>query len=224
MIENEAFSIVPRETVAGKMLKEKEAADFRSKPRRRGDVLTHNIFRAAMAELAEFGYSGVSMERVAERAGTGKASLYRRWSNRAELMMDALRHHFPLEAQLPDTGSLREDCLTMMRMIQGLLSGPVGQAARGLMSEAIKDPELAEAARARIIDSGNEMMLELLRRGHARGEVRTEALNLLVAGVGPAVMRQHFLMYGAPIQDSFLEEVVDLVIIPLVKPAGVYAL
>lgn len=205
------------------MLKEKEAGDFRSKPRRRGDVLTHNIFKAAMAELAESGYSGVSMERVAERAGTGKASLYRRWSSRAELMADALRHQFPDRAQLPDTGNFRTDCLTMMRMIQRLLSGPVGQAARGLMSEAIKDPELADAARARIIDSGNEMMLELLRRGHARGEVRAEALNLLVAGVGPAVMRQHFLMHGAPIEDSFMQEVVDRVIIPLVKPTGASA-
>jgi hypothetical protein len=108
-------------------------------------------------------------------------------------------------------------------MIQGLLSGPVGQAARGLMSEAIRDPELAEAARARIIDSGDAMMLELLRRGHARGEVRTDALNLLVAGVGPAVMRQHFLMHGAPIEDSFMQEVVDRVIIPLVKPTGASA-
>jgi AcrR family transcriptional regulator len=223
MIENEAFSIVPREMVAGKMLKEKEAADFRSKPRRRGDLLTHNIFKAAMAELAESGYAGVSMERVAERAGTGKASLYRRWSSRAELMVDALRHQFPDQAQLPDTGNFRGDCLTMMRMIQGLLSGPVGQAARGLMSEAIRDTELAEAARARIIDSGDEMMLELLRRGHARGEVRSEALNLLVAGVGPAVMRQHFLMHGAPIEDAFMQEVVDRVIIPLVRPGGASA-
>jgi AcrR family transcriptional regulator len=191
--------------------------DHRKKPRRRGEVLHRAIFKATLDELTEVGYAELSMERVAERARTGKASLYRRWPNRAELVVDAIRHTLADHAELPDTGDLREDILIWLRVAAELLAGPLGEAARGLIAETLRNPEVTQAARARIIGSGPEPMLEILRRAAGRGEVRPEALTSLVASVGPCLLRHHFLIHGSPIPDKVLVEIVDDVVLPLVR-------
>jgi AcrR family transcriptional regulator len=66
--------------------------DHRTLPRRRGDVLNSAIFEATLDELAEVGYPKLTMERVAARAGASKASVYRRWPSRMELVLDAVHH------------------------------------------------------------------------------------------------------------------------------------
>jgi AcrR family transcriptional regulator len=105
--------------------------DHRKQPRRRGEALNAAIFRATLDELAEVGYAKLTMERVAERARTGKASLYRRWPSRMELAMDAVYHALPDPASPPDTGSLRGDLLALLRRNGELLAGPAGEALRG---------------------------------------------------------------------------------------------
>ncbi|MGH8901060.1 MAG: TetR/AcrR family transcriptional regulator [Egibacteraceae bacterium] len=191
--------------------------DHRKKSRRRGEALCRAIFQATFDELAAVGYTGSSMERIAERAHTSKASLYRRWTSRAELVADAIRHTIPDPDELPDTGDLREDVLALLRLIANLLAGPVGEAARGLIAETLRDPELAQIARTRILASRPELMLQVLRRAAVRGEVRPEALTPRVANVGPVLLRHHFLVHGAPIPDRTLTEIVDDVVLPLVR-------
>lgn len=191
--------------------------DHRKKPRRRGETLCRAIFQATFDELAAVGYTGLSMEHVAERARTSKASLYRRWTSRAELVADAIRHTIPDPDELPDTGDLRKDVLALMHLIADLLAGPVGEAARGLIAEALRDPELAQMARTRILASRPDPMLEILRRAVVRAEVRPEALTPRVANVGPVLLRHHFLVHGAPIPDRILTEIIDDVVLPLVR-------
>jgi Bacterial regulatory proteins, tetR family len=82
-------------------------ADHRSRPRRRGRALDEAIYRATLDELAEHGYAKLTMEGVADRARAGKASLYRRWPTRVELVLDAVAHTLPDPLTVPDTGSLR---------------------------------------------------------------------------------------------------------------------
>ena len=79
--------------------------------RRRGDVLRDAVFAGALAEIAEFGVRGASMDRIAKRAGTGKAALYRRWPNVRALALDVFISTLEaaLPPSLPDTGSLRDD-------------------------------------------------------------------------------------------------------------------
>src|SRR5579884_3473386 len=126
-------------------------ADYRRGPRRRGDALTTAIFEATLAELAEGGYAELTMERVANRARASKGSLYRRWSNRAELVVDAVHHARPHHVEPPDTGSVREDLLGYLRAIAELLNGADGEAVRGLMVESVRDPELMSVVRNRFI-------------------------------------------------------------------------
>lgn len=192
-----------------------EGGDHRKGPRRRGEALYRAIFEATLAELEEVGYARLTMERIAERARTGKASLYRRWPSRVELVIDATRWALPDRDELPDTGDLREDVFSLLRLIADRLAGPIGEAARGLLSEALNDPDLSRVARARMAE-GLPLMLEILRRGAERGDARPEALTPLVASVGPALLRHHFLANGAPISDEVLWDIVDDVVLPLV--------
>lgn len=190
--------------------------DHRKGPRRRGNVLYSAIFEATLDELTEVGYAELRMERIASRARASKGSLYRRWSSRAELVADAIHYAYPTTEKPPDTGSVREDLLGNLRAFADLLNGPSGEAIRGLMAETIRNPDLMDAIRIRLIEPGVSGFLDILRRGAVRGEVRASALTLRMASVGPDLLRQHFLMYRS-IPDQVLFEIVDEVIIPLIR-------
>jgi hypothetical protein len=84
------------------------------------------------------------------------------------------------------------------------------------MAETIRNPDLMDAIRIRLIEPGVSGFLDILRRGAVRGEVRASALTLRMASVGPDLLRQHFLMYRS-IPDQVLFEIVDEVIIPLIR-------
>jgi AcrR family transcriptional regulator len=154
---------------------------------------------------------------VASRARASKGSLYRRWSGRAELVADAVHHTLPCCGERPDTGSVREDVLACLRGFANLLNGPSGEAVRGLMAETIRNPDLMEVIRMRFIDPSVNLLLDVLRRGAVRGEVRATALTPRIASVGPDLLRQHFLLHRPPVSDQVLIEIVDDVIIPLIR-------
>lgn len=193
------------------------AVDHRKGPRRRGDALYAAIFEATLEELTAVGYAELKMEHVAHRARASKGSLYRRWSRRAELVADAVHHTVPGCCEAPDTGSTREDILGCLRGFAQLLNGPSGEAVRGLMAETIRDAELMEVIRTRFVEPGVSLFLTVLQRGVARGEVRATALTTRIASVGPDLLRQYFLVHRSPIPDQVLIEIVDEVIMPLIR-------
>src|ERR1700735_4357265 len=91
--------------------------------RRRGATLEHALLDAAWEELQESGYAKLTMERVADRAGTSRAVIYRRWRNRPELVIAAMRHRQPvLSGAIPDTGTLRGDTLAVLRRASGRIT------------------------------------------------------------------------------------------------------
>jgi AcrR family transcriptional regulator len=193
-------------------------ADHRKGPRRRGTVLYAAIFEATLDELTAVGYAELTMERVARRAGASKRSLYRRWSSRAELVADAVHHTLPSVGEPLDTGSVREDLLACLRAVATLLNGLSGEAIRGLLAETLRHPDLMEVIRLRFIDPNVSLFLDVLRRGTARDEVRATALTPRIASVGPDLLRQYFLAHHRPIPDQVLIEIVDDVVMPLIRP------
>jgi AcrR family transcriptional regulator len=188
-------------------------------PRRRGDVLLDAIFEATLAELAELGYAALTMEGVAARAKASKASLYRRWSSRAELVLDAMHSIRPYDLQPPNTGSVREDLLILLQQLTGVYNSPPGEATNALTAEILRDPELRQAARLRFIDPTVALVREVLHRGALRGEVRMDAVTDHIAGVGPTLLRHHVLVYGTPIHDTVPSGIVDEILMPLISPA-----
>ncbi|HZZ48270.1 MAG TPA: TetR/AcrR family transcriptional regulator [Pseudonocardia sp.] len=194
-----------------------ESADHRRAPRRRGEALLVAIFDATLAELAEVGYNDLTMERVASRARASKGSLYRRWASRVELVLDAMEHSRPHRPEEPDTGDTREDLLRLLRSIARMHSGPSGEASQGLMIEVLRNPELMHAVRTRFMEPIVRSMLEILRRGAVRGDVRPTALTHRIAAVGPDLLRQYRLLHGTPIPDEVVLEIVDEVLMPLLE-------
>lgn len=184
--------------------------------RRRGEVLCSAILETTLEELREVGYTGLSMQRVAARARASKGSIYRRWPRRAELVADAMEHAFPRRSQTPDTGSVRADLLRCLRQLADRLNSPAGEAIRGLMAETIRDPDLMQAIRVRFIDPTISELIGVMTRGAARGEVRPSALTRRIASIGPALLREHFLVHHC-IPDRVVIEIVDDVVIPLIR-------
>ncbi|HLM21688.1 MAG TPA: TetR/AcrR family transcriptional regulator [Propionibacteriaceae bacterium] len=189
--------------------------DHRTLPRRRGDVLNSAIFEATLDELAEVGYTKLTMERVAARAGASKASVYRRWPSRMELVLDAVHHLAPDPTDTPDTGSLRGDALAFMRAAAKLLAGPGGEALRGLLGDALADPSRTLELRRHSRGTGHRIMQEIVQRAAARGEINSAAITPLRLDVAQAMLREQFLFHGPPIPDAVIVEIVDETVLPL---------
>jgi AcrR family transcriptional regulator len=187
----------------------------RARPRRRGEELYAAIFEATLAELAEAGYSRLAMERIAARAGASKMSLYKRWPNRAELVVAALQHQHVEPEPAPDTGNLRDDVLTLLRRAAILLDGVFGAAVRGLMAETLTDPDRTATLRPNMFAGRDRLMRQVLDRAVARGEIRPAAVTPQLIGLAPALVDHHFLIHGAPIPDDVLTGIVDNVLLPL---------
>jgi AcrR family transcriptional regulator len=194
-----------------------ETVDHRTGPRKRGDELQRAIFAATMAELLEYGYPRLTMDRIAVRARTSKATLYRRWPNKAGLALDALIDSFPTGEELPDTGELREDLKAVLRRMASAMTGLTGDVIRTILLDTDATPEIAQEARALLISRRQIPYLTVLRRWVERGVVRPGALNDRVASVGPCLLREQFFLHQAPIPDEVIDEIVDEVLIPLVS-------
>jgi AcrR family transcriptional regulator len=197
-----------------------------ARPRRRGVALEEAILGAAAELLTESGYAGLTMDRVAARAGTNKNAIYRRWPNRAALGLAAYRRlaapdtGLP-DTGLPDTGTLRGDVLEQLRRANRTLSSPTGDILRGLLAGAAADPELLATLREQSGDGGSGLWLTLLGRAVARGEARPEALHPRVATVAVVLLRNEYVTRGVPtVADDVLVEIVDEVYLPLVRGRG----
>ncbi len=193
--------------------------DHRRRPRRRGEELYAAIFEATLAELAEVGYSRLTMERVAARAHASKMSLYKRWPSRRELVIAALRHRDRTPESPPDTGNLRDDMLAFLRRMAKQLEGMLGEAARGLMTETLKDPDATTAARAEAFAVRDSAVRDILDRAAARGEIRAEAIAPQLVSLAPELVDHHFLLHGAPIPDDIVVGIVDNILLPLLTTA-----
>ena len=189
--------------------------------RRRGAELEQAILRAALDELAETGYSGLAMDRVARRAGTNKNAIYRRWPNRAALGLAAYRQLAVSDQQLPDTGELRGDVLELLRRANRQLSSPAGDILRSLLGSAGDDPQLLAQLREQTADAGSGTWLTVLGRAVARGEAVPEALHPRVATVALVLLRNEYITRGTPVvPDQVLVEIVDEVYLPLIRGRG----
>lgn len=188
--------------------------------RRRGAALEEAILRAAVEEITESGYAGLTMDRVARRARTNKNALYRRWPNRLALGIAAYRQ-LVAAVQPPDTGSLRGDVLELLRGANRHWSSPLGAILRELMSAAGGSAELLARLSERSADAAAAPWLTVLGRAVARGEAAAEALHPRVATAAVVLLRNEFVVRGVPtVPDDVLVEIVDEVYLPLVRGRG----
>jgi AcrR family transcriptional regulator len=185
--------------------------------RRRGEQLESAILEAAWDELGAMGYGNLTMDAVAERAGTSKPVLYRRWRTRAELVLAVLRAHSPmLSGPVPDTGSLRGDVLFLLRRMSQGLSRVGTSTLFGLLADLFADAQGFSRVRAHVLQISTEVMSGLLQRALARGEVSVMPLPPRILTLPVDLARHEILVSRGPVPDETLAEIVDEIFLPLV--------
>jgi AcrR family transcriptional regulator len=183
-------------------------------------MLEQAIYTAVLTELAEAGYANLALDRVAQRAKIGRASLYRRWLTKADLVADAVAHALPPVDAAPDTGDVRRDLLACFEQMHRLLDG-LGRLAFQALAAELHDPHdnaLITLIRERVLEPRLQIVLDILLKGVGRGQIRAEAAVPILARTGPALMLQHLVLYGTPPPRSHIEDIIDRVILPAARP------
>lgn len=194
----------------------RRAREPRARVRRRGEVLEAAILRAAWEELGAVGYARLTMEGVAARAGTSKPVVYRRWSNRADLVLAAVRQRGPvLSGEIPDTGELRGDVLALLGRMSRRLEEIGAETLHGLMSEHFDQADRSAYLHGQ--RAGYEAMTTILERAAERGEVRLEGITPRVTSLATDLVRHELLLTHAPVPESTIVEIVDDIFLPLVR-------
>ncbi|RKS80327.1 AcrR family transcriptional regulator [Motilibacter peucedani] len=180
------------------------------------DARERELCTVALDLLAETGYEALSMDALAKRARASKATIYRRWSNKAELIVDALRLVGDCGFVVPDTGSLRDDLLEAARAF-----GTVAASRSGLfasVAHATKtDERLCTAVRERLTEPRRRVMVEIVERAVARGELPAGAARLPLAhDLLPALLMARLAM-RQPVDESFVLDLVDTVLLPVLR-------
>ncbi|GAA2483446.1 TetR/AcrR family transcriptional regulator [Streptomyces gobitricini] len=189
--------------------------------RPRDSHIDHAVLAAARGLLAEVGYSRVTMDATAARAGVGKAAIYRRFGSKAELLFAASVHDMSIEPP-PDTGSLRGDLHALARLIHERLGNPLArQVTPALMAEMVRSPELAARLQQTFVAQQRADFAALLERAERRGELPRPLdpalAHLLLSG--PVFMA--LFAFQDPVDDTVLGEIASVIAAGLVaRSAG----
>lgn len=155
------------------------AARGRGRPR---DPETEaKIIRCALDQLAEDGYAGMSIDGVARAAGVSKATIYRRFADKNDLVTAAIASYSIQDARDPD-GDTRERLIAMMQAArERMIDGPGMTILRQILAEDGRNPELVRLHRQRTVQPKMAAMIGLIEEGVRRGEVRADVDPALIA-------------------------------------------
>ncbi len=187
--------------------------------RRRDHTRDPEILDAAIEVLAEHGYDRMTIDMVAATAKAGKATLYRRWSSKAELVIDAVacmkRAQSP--ADLPDTGTLRGDLLALIRPQSLEQSERTMRVMGGLVSMLARDPQLADAVNEAMTEPRVRVNRALMQRAIDRGEIRADADLATIAHIAPSMTAYRTLVQRLPVDRDFLVGIIDGIVLPALR-------
>lgn len=173
--------------------------------------------QAAIAVMAEVGYRALTMDAVAARARAGKATIYRRWDSKLELVIDSCNQLVAEHISEPDTGSLAGDLREFVTAFAKFLSGPSGKAAQALVGELPHEPDLAEAFRGTFLLSQRDTLKRILERATARGEVSSEAPKGMLIELTGAALTYRLMITGDPLDEAFVNKFLSTVLMPLLR-------
>ena len=181
------------------------------------------ILGATIGVLKDVGYDRLTIDAVAAKAKASKATVYRRWPNKAALVVEAM-HALkvkPVAGEeapciFPDTGSLRGDLLGGLQKIANKLSTDEGKLMAAVMTASSRDPELAAAMRG-THEEKRRSCHTVVARAVSRGELASDDGADTLHEVVPALMYNRLLVTGEPFDDAFLTKVVDDIALPLLQ-------
>jgi AcrR family transcriptional regulator len=189
-----------------------------ARPRLEGDR-AREVLETALRLLGEVGYDKLTLDEVAARARASKATLYRRWSSKAQLVAEALAGCSHEEEALPDTGTLRGDLHAFVDSRRAARATDV-RLMCGVSTAMSTDPELNRALRQRFVEPKRAALRRILEAGRARGEVDDGVDLDLLTSVIPAMMTFWSVLEGCAPPADLAARVVDEVLLPAVRPTG----
>lgn len=205
------------ESIGSKLTDEVAEKPAKTLGRKRDHTRDAKILEATIDILAEAGFDGMTMDMVAARAKAGKATMYRRWSSKTELVRDALtwmnRNHLELDL-LPDTGTLSGDLLALLKP-QSIEEGERKlRVLAGLGSFFSQNPE---AVNGGIFEPWSVVNRELMNRAVGRGEISTRADIEMACQVITSMASYRGLVQRKTFDKHFYTSLIDGVLLPALK-------
>ena len=183
----------------------------------RAEAREQAILDAALELVMEVGYDRLSMDALAERAHAGKATIYRHWSGKAQVVVDAVRRlkHGGEPVPFPSTGSLRGDLLAALDQVCCAATEVDAAIIASVMTAMRSDQELAELVRSELLDSKKGEFDGIIDRAVRRGELPQGSSAAVVEEVISALLINRMVIEGQSIDGQFSTHVVDDVVLPL---------
>ncbi|WP_028810909.1 TetR/AcrR family transcriptional regulator [Streptomyces flavidovirens] len=178
------------------------------------------LYDAVLDMLREGGYDGLTMDAIASRTRSSKATLYRQWGSKPELVVRALRHNKPVSVGDIDTGTLRGDFRALVERTDDCRLERDSALMRGLAQAVHENPDLHQALREQLIAPELTGLDGMLRRAVDRGEIPAETAALRYVPhmlVGAFVARE--LIEGRSPDRAFLSDYIDAVVLPALGAA-----
>ena len=181
----------------------------RAPGRPRSEQAKAAILHAAIDELRAHGYATMTIAGIAARAGVGKQTIYRWWTSKADVVLDAMLELATTRIEVPDSGSLEEDLRAFLRAtFRQRSQRPV---LIGLMAEALLDPAFHAAFRERFLFSRRDVLRTILQRGADRGEIRDADFELMIDVVF-GVLWYRLMLDHLPLDQALVDDLVPLIV------------
>lgn len=174
--------------------------------RPRSEKTKNAILSAAYDLLLESGFGSVTIEKIAEKAGVSKATIYKWWSNKAAVVMDAFFDAAVVRLPVPDTGSTMDDIIIQVNNLANFLTSREGKVINEIIAEGQSDQKLAETYRTVYFKPRRLDSRYILERGISRGELKEDLDIELVMDLvfGPLFYR--LLITGDIVDEEFYKE------------------
>jgi AcrR family transcriptional regulator len=157
-------------------------------------------------------YPSVTIDAVARMSGVSKATIYRHWSSRQALILEAYTQKTNKLTAVVDTGNAIDDLRTYLRKLAYCLNlGTTASTISGLIVDAINDPDFAGHYRATILKERRRTLLLILRKGQQRGQIRRDVDITTAVDAMYGAVHHRLLVTGQPIDDNFVSNLTDIV-------------
>lgn len=186
---------------------------------RRSEKSRRAIYDAALDLVAEIGYPRTTVEGIAARAGVGKQTIYRWWSSKAEVLLEAFLDLSEQAAQeaapgepyaIPDTGDLAADLKAVLRMTVDQLRDPRFEApSRALAAEGVVNEQVGRVFVAKLLEPSLQLYVDRVRAAQEAGQVRPEVDPRIALELWVSPLAQRWLQYTGPISYDYTDTLVD---------------
>ena len=187
------------------------ASRSRGPGRPRSEKARKAVLRSTLAVLRRVGFNELTIESVAGHAGVGKATIYRWWPNKAELVIDVFVSLVGQELRFPSTGKVLQSIHAQMKRWVVIFRSPIGQIVRAMIGAGQSDPEILEAFRSHWVEPRRIEARKLLKQAAKQGEIRADLAPDMILDLlyGPLYLR--LLLEHAPLDEDFVDKVFAVV-------------